>query len=161
MTKLAGYISSRKRLYALYSVLLASLHSNGSDGFSPLRRIAAARQHRHRDRLVMMAAGGGGSSSSDSELSRRQAWDRVAAVTTASGLVLPTTGAVAAAATENLPKVPTTRLGDSSLEVSRTIQGYWQLAGGHGRYREEDAIANMEAHFKAGITTLDTADICE
>lgn len=58
-------------------------------------------------------------------------------------------------------KVPTIRLGGgtSSLEISRTIQGYWQLAGGHGRYTETEAIANMQAHYEAGITTLDTADI--
>jgi aryl-alcohol dehydrogenase-like predicted oxidoreductase len=46
-----------------------------------------------------------------------------------------------------------------SIEVSRTIQGYWQLAGGHGSYTESEAIENMRAHFSAGITTLDTADI--
>ena len=53
--------------------------------------------------------------------------------------------------------IPTTKLG--GLEVSRTIQGYWQLAGGHGDYKESDALQNMRAHFDAGITTLDTADI--
>ena len=55
--------------------------------------------------------------------------------------------------------VPTVRLGKGSLEVSRTIQGYWQLAGGHGVYREADAIDNMRLHYQAGITTLDSADI--
>jgi aryl-alcohol dehydrogenase-like predicted oxidoreductase len=45
------------------------------------------------------------------------------------------------------------------LYVSKTIQGYWQLAGGHGKYRESDAIQNMIQHYQAGITTLDTADI--
>ena len=53
--------------------------------------------------------------------------------------------------------VPTVKIG--SLDVSRTIQGYWQLAGGHGRYKAEDAIQNMRAHYEAGITTMDTADI--
>jgi aryl-alcohol dehydrogenase-like predicted oxidoreductase len=53
--------------------------------------------------------------------------------------------------------VPTVKLG--SLEISQTIQGCWQLAGGHGRYQESDAIKNMEAHYRRGITTLDTADI--
>mmetsp|Transcript_16441 Transcript_16441/g.23956 ORF Transcript_16441/g.23956 Transcript_16441/m.23956 type:complete len:440 (+) Transcript_16441:95-1414(+) len=57
------------------------------------------------------------------------------------------------------PTVPTVQLGDGTLSVSRTIQGYWQLAGGHGRYDENDAIQNMKAHYDAGITTLDTADI--
>ena len=55
--------------------------------------------------------------------------------------------------------IPTIKLGNSSLEVSRTIQGYWQLAGGHGKYNIDEAVKNMEAHYKAGITTLDTADI--
>jgi aryl-alcohol dehydrogenase-like predicted oxidoreductase len=96
-------------------------------------------------------------------VTRRDAWGRMAAVgaTTASGILLPR-GVYAAeegtstVATTTVPKV---RLGDSNLETSRTIQGYWQLAGGHGRYREADALANMEAHFKAGITNMDTADI--
>lgn len=55
------------------------------------------------------------------------------------------------------PMVPTVQLG--SLNVSRTIQGYWQLAGGHGSYTEDGAIANMQRHFDAGVTALDTADI--
>lgn len=55
--------------------------------------------------------------------------------------------------------IPTIKLGNSCLEVSRTIQGYWQLAGGHGKYNIDEAVKNMEAHYKAGITTLDTADI--
>ena len=55
------------------------------------------------------------------------------------------------------PAVPTVDMG--SLKVSRTIQGYWQLAGGHGRYKPEDAVRNMREHYEAGITTLDTADI--
>jgi aryl-alcohol dehydrogenase-like predicted oxidoreductase len=97
------------------------------------------------------------------ELSRRDAIERFAAasITTASGLVLPNNVAVAddAAAPAATLAVPKVKLGSSSLEVSRTIQGYWQLAGGHGRYQETDAIANMEAHYAAGITTLDTADI--
>mmetsp|Transcript_17996 Transcript_17996/g.48977 ORF Transcript_17996/g.48977 Transcript_17996/m.48977 type:complete len:453 (+) Transcript_17996:117-1475(+) len=58
-------------------------------------------------------------------------------------------------------KIPTVRLGgeSSTLSVSRTIQGYWQLAGGHGLYKDEDAKKNMKAHFDVGMTTLDTADI--
>ena len=92
-------------------------------------------------------------------MSRRQVLERTtaaaAAAATTSGLLLPVKHAQAGDQTT----VPTIRLGRSSLEVSRTIQGYWQLAGGHGRYREQDAIDNMEAHYKAGITTLDTADI--
>jgi len=53
--------------------------------------------------------------------------------------------------------IPKVKLG--SLSISRTIQGYWQLAGGHGKYKEEDAINNMKQHYQSGITTLDTADI--
>lgn len=53
--------------------------------------------------------------------------------------------------------IPKVKLG--SLSISRTIQGYWQLAGGHGKYKEGDAINNMKHHYKSGITTLDTADI--
>ena len=90
--------------------------------------------------------------------------------TTASGLIIPksvanasteTDAVGASTATGTSAKIPTIKLGgkDSTLEVSRTIQGYWQLAGGHGRYKPEDALENMKAHFDAGITTLDTADI--
>lgn len=57
----------------------------------------------------------------------------------------------------NVHTVPTVLLGKSNLRVSRTIQGYWQLAGGHGKYRESDAVSNMEAHYQNGVTTLDTA----
>lgn len=89
------------------------------------------------------------------EISRRGWVDRISSMTavSAAGLLLPKPVLAAEGG------VPTTRLGNGSLKVSRTIQGYWQLAGGHGKYREADAVANMEAHFKAGITTLDTADI--
>jgi len=62
--------------------------------------------------------------------------------------------ALAAAATT---PVPTTRVGN--LDISQLIQGHWQLAGGHGKYTEAEAIANMRAHLRAGVTTLDTADI--
>jgi aryl-alcohol dehydrogenase-like predicted oxidoreductase len=86
------------------------------------------------------------------EVNRREVWTTAAHVA-ATGLILPQS-AVAAEIT-----VPKVRLGKSTLEVSRTIQGYWQLAGGHGRYRESDANNNMKAHFDAGISTLDTADI--
>lgn len=98
------------------------------------------------------------SSVSADGVTRRGAWERVAAaaVTTSSGLLLPRGAAQAA---ESMGTVPRVKLGDSNLETSRTIQGYWQLSGGHGKYTEAAAIANMEAHVKAGITNLDTADI--
>jgi len=87
------------------------------------------------------------------EVSRREAWATAAQVS-AAGLILPPFSAGAAELA-----VPTVKLGNGSLEVTRTIQGQWQLAGGHGRYRESEALENMKAHFDAGITTLDTADI--
>jgi hypothetical protein len=106
------------------------------------------------------------SDSSSDGLTRRDAWERMAATaaTTASGILLPqgsyaAEGSTTTAAPTTTTTVPKVRLGDSTLETSRTIQGYWQLAGGHGRYKEGDAVANMEAHLKAGITNLDTADI--
>jgi aryl-alcohol dehydrogenase-like predicted oxidoreductase len=96
------------------------------------------------------------------ELSRRQALRRAgeAALTTAAvsgGLWLPSPSPPAAASEGAAAAVPTVKLG--SLEISKTIQGCWQLAGGHGRYQESDAVENMAAHYRAGITTLDTADI--
>ena len=99
----------------------------------------------------------------DDGISRRQALSTSFAVAT-SGLLLPKTSLAVNDPSTETPKtgtIPTVRLGGgkSILEVSRTIQGYWQLAGGHGNYREVDAIENMQAHFNAGITTLDTADI--
>lgn len=95
------------------------------------------------------------------EWSRRDAITLATAsvVTTASGLILPQSAVAEAAAAGTNNAVPTVTLGKSNLQVSRTIQGYWQLAGGHGRYTEVDAIANMNAHLQAGMTTLDTADI--
>lgn len=95
------------------------------------------------------------------EVSRRDALSIATAsvVTTASGLILPRSAMAEDTATITTARVPTVSLGKSNLQVSRSIQGYWQLAGGHGRYTEADAIANMEAHARAGMTTLDTADI--
>ena len=98
----------------------------------------------------------------DNEMSRRKVIGTSFGVL-ASGLILPQG---ANADVDSIPSVPTVPVptihlggGKSSLKVSRTIQGYWQLAGGHGSYREVDAIENMQAHYNAGITTLDTADI--
>jgi hypothetical protein len=104
----------------------------------------------------------------DPSLSRREAFERATATSftaAASGLLIPSLaradGSVVKSPSQTICEVPTVRLGGgkSSLEVSRTIQGYWQLAGGHGTYREIDAVANMQAHINAGVTTLDTADI--
>lgn len=141
--------------------LLALLSSQGGalafhpTGHYPSRRVSrrrtSTRLHLQQER--------------SESLSRRQAFVRTAGAvaTTSSGLVLPGVVQSARAADEGLATdttpVPKVRLGKSSLEVSRTIQGCWQLAGGHGIYKEADAIENMRAHYKAGITTLDTADI--
>lgn len=95
--------------------------------------------------------------SSSPEVSRREAWTTAAAgaaAVTCSGLILPPYSANAADT-----KVPTVTLGKGTLQVTRTIQGQWQLAGGHGRYTESQALQNIQAHYNAGITTLDTADI--
>jgi aryl-alcohol dehydrogenase-like predicted oxidoreductase len=69
------------------------------------------------------------------------------------------TGTTTNSSRNSQSNIPTVRLGKGFLYVSRTIQGYWQLAGGHGKYSENDAIQNMIQHYDAGITTLDTADI--
>ena len=43
--------------------------------------------------------------------------------------------------------------------ISRVIKGGWHLAGGHGAISEEQALEDMYAFVKAGITTFDCADI--
>ncbi len=43
--------------------------------------------------------------------------------------------------------------------ISRVIKGGWHLAGGHGDISEEQALADMLAFVKAGVTTFDCADI--
>lgn len=97
----------------------------------------------------------------ENQVSRRKILQSSFAVAS-SGLILPQC-TLADDSRQSIHKdsVPTIQLGGgkSSLRISRTIQGYWQLAGGHGSYREVDALENMQAHYDAGITTLDTADI--
>ena len=51
-----------------------------------------------------------------------------------------------------------TRLRDD-YTISSIIKGGWQLAGGHGRIDEQQAIADMRDFVGAGITTFDCADI--
>ena len=51
--------------------------------------------------------------------------------------------------------VPIVKAGSAS--ISKTIQGYWQLAGGHGKYDAAAVVAGMADHCKAGITSFDTA----
>ena len=112
------------------------------------------------------------SSDRETSIARRQVLQKTATAFTGastSSLWLPSSAKgsdvtgisdeIVTASTNKGTSIPTTRLGKSSLEISQTIQGYWQLAGGHGRYKETDALANMKAHYEAGITTLDTADI--
>lgn len=43
--------------------------------------------------------------------------------------------------------------------ISRVIKGGWHLAGGHGQISERQALDDMRAFVKAGITTFDCADI--
>lgn len=43
--------------------------------------------------------------------------------------------------------------------ISRVIKGGWHLAGGHGQMSEDQALEDMYAFVKAGITTFDCADI--
>jgi len=97
-------------------------------------------------------------------LSRRDAITsalKTAAIITGSASIAASNPLVVNAeeSTTAMTKVPTVLLGKSSLSVSRTIQGYWQLAGGHGKYNQGEAIKNMQAHYDAGINTIDTADI--
>jgi aryl-alcohol dehydrogenase-like predicted oxidoreductase len=44
-------------------------------------------------------------------------------------------------------------------DISRVIRGGWQMAGGHGAIRAEEAILDMMAFAEAGITGFDCADI--
>ena len=43
--------------------------------------------------------------------------------------------------------------------MSRVIKGGWQLGGGHGAVKREQALDDMRAYVEAGITTFDCADI--
>ena len=46
-----------------------------------------------------------------------------------------------------------------NYSISSIIKGGWHLAGGHGNISETQAIEDMKAFVKAGITTFDCADI--
>jgi len=139
-------------------ILLLAFSCHGILAFRP----AGPMPGRSMSILKGLSINNSGEWDGESQLSRRQvlAGSFTAA---ASGLLLPKDAIANAqsAPPVQMGTVPTIRLGggNSSLRVSRTIQGYWQLAGGHGSYREVDAIENMKAHYDAGITTLDTADI--
>ena len=43
--------------------------------------------------------------------------------------------------------------------ISRVIKGGWQLAGGHGSFNRDEAVADMERFVEQGVTTFDCADI--
>ena len=45
------------------------------------------------------------------------------------------------------------------VAISRVIKGGWQLAGGHGVFDREQAIADMSTFVDAGVFTFDCADI--
>ena len=45
------------------------------------------------------------------------------------------------------------------FSISRIIKGGWQLAGGHGPVDVDQAVEDMIAFARAGVTTFDCADI--
>src|SRR6266508_5675587 len=45
------------------------------------------------------------------------------------------------------------------LTICRTVNGMWQVAGGHGYIDRESALADMIRYHEAGFTTWDLADI--
>ena len=54
--------------------------------------------------------------------------------------------------------IPTVTLAPGYV-IPRLIKGGWQLAGGHGAVRDDEAMADMFAYAEAGITAFDCADI--
>ena len=53
--------------------------------------------------------------------------------------------------------VPSVKVG--SVSVSKSIQGWWELAGGHGSYQTSAVQEVMLKQYSAGFTSFDTADI--
>jgi aryl-alcohol dehydrogenase-like predicted oxidoreductase len=45
------------------------------------------------------------------------------------------------------------------MNMCRTLNGMWQVSGGHGRIDARAAIKNMFDYLDAGLTTWDLADI--
>ena len=45
------------------------------------------------------------------------------------------------------------------LQISRILNGMWQVAGGHGQIDQEFAISEMFQYHDAGLTAWDMADI--
>jgi len=48
--------------------------------------------------------------------------------------------------------------GRDSLPIKRVINGLWQVSGGHGRIKPEQAIEDMFKYVDSGLTTWDAAD---
>jgi aryl-alcohol dehydrogenase-like predicted oxidoreductase len=46
-----------------------------------------------------------------------------------------------------------------NLNISRVVNGMWQVAGGHGNIDRESALADMLRYHETGFTTWDLADI--
>ena len=78
-----------------------------------------------------------------------------------SGLLLPPSTKADLSSSSSVDGVvmPKVKYGKSELELSSTIQGYWQLAGGHGDYDVQAAKGWMSEYVDKGFTSLDTADI--
>ncbi|GMH47868.1 hypothetical protein TrRE_jg7865 [Triparma retinervis] len=84
-----------------------------------------------------------------SQINRRHLLQSV----TSASVIVPSSPSLA------LPKSPVPLVDVGKCKVSKTIQGYWQLAGGHGSYDIPTVLKTMETHYRSGITSLDTADI--
>jgi len=86
--------------------------------------------------------------------SRREILLHTGGLVVAAPTVLAYPSSSSSAETSLVPKVKAGR-----VTMSKTIQGYWQLAGGHGKYDIENVQRVMKDHVAAGITSFDTADI--
>ncbi|GMI52249.1 hypothetical protein TeGR_g735 [Tetraparma gracilis] len=78
---------------------------------------------------------------------------RRAILASPAALLLPPSLSIAA------PPSPIPKIQAGSVSLSASIQGYWQLAGGHGAYSEPSVLSTMQKHYEAGLTSFDTADI--
>jgi hypothetical protein len=89
-------------------------------------------------------------------VSRKQAVRGLAAAMCALGLVAEKTPAA-----DGEAGVPKQKFGARGLELSRLVQGHWQLSwhSDGGSRKTEAILADMQTHRAAGITTFDTADI--
>lgn len=53
------------------------------------------------------------------------------------------------------------RSGADQLEISRVINGMWQVSGGWGKIDPTNAVDAMLKYTDAGFTTFDMADHCK